>query len=155
MLVSSAKFRKSFREGYESPRVTASILLSPLMFRWLMRSWWYSSQYEKIKICGSEFKFFVSIFRKVDLNIQKQHYFLSTYKLINSRKHEWKCCWAKQKMRRNLQRKVFERIKESKWGTSCKSENQTSLKHKPYSLYSKLASRTLFAAESTNSIKTK
>ena len=25
---------------------------------------------------------------KVDLKIQKQHYFLSTYKLINSRKHE-------------------------------------------------------------------
>ena len=58
-------------------------------------------------------------------------------------------------MRKKLHRKAFERIKESKWGTSCKSENQTSLIQKSYSLYSKLASRTLFPVESTNSIKIK
>ena len=37
--------------------------------------------------------------------------------------------------------------------TSCKSENQTSLKHKSYSVYSELARRTLFPDESTSSIK--
>ena len=58
-------------------------------------------------------------------------------------------------MGRKLHRKAFERIKESKWGTSCISENQTFLILKSYSLCSKLASRTLFAVESTNSIKLK
>ena len=58
-------------------------------------------------------------------------------------------------MGRKLDRKAFERIKESKWWTSCISENQTFLILKSYSLCSKLASRTLFAVESTNSIKRK
>ena len=40
--------------------------------------------------------------------------------LINRRKHECNSCQPKQKTRRKLHKKVFERIKESKWGTSCK-----------------------------------
>ena len=35
--------------------------------------------------------------------------------LIKSRKHEYKSCQPKQKMRRKLHRKAFERINESKW----------------------------------------
>ena len=37
--------------------------------------------------------------------------------------------------------------------TSRKYENQTSLKHKSYSVYNELARRTLFPDESTSSIK--
>ena len=33
----------------------------------------------------------------------------------------WKCCQPMQKTRRKLHKKVFERIKESKWVTSFKS----------------------------------
>ena len=58
-------------------------------------------------------------------------------------------------MKRKLYRTVFERIKESKWKTSCKYENQTFLKYKSYPLYSDFASKTLFSLESINCIKIK
>ena len=56
---------------------------------------------------------------------QKTEHLTSKYKnksalvLINSRKHECKCCQLKDK--KKMHRKVFKRIKESWWGTSYKS----------------------------------
>ena len=58
MLASSAYFTNVFRGHYESPRVDASISLS------LAADDVVPSK-RKIKIRGSEFKFFVSIFRKL------------------------------------------------------------------------------------------
>ena len=58
MLASSAYFTNVFRGHYESPRVDASISLSLAADDVVPST-------RKIKIRGSEFKFFVSIFRKL------------------------------------------------------------------------------------------
>ena len=62
---------------------------------------------------------------------------------------------ANQKMRRKLHRKIFERIKESKWETSCKSNEANILETQVVLLicsYTEL-SRTLLPIESTNNKK--
>ena len=41
--------------------------------------------------------------------------------VLNSREYENNYCQPKQKMKRKMHKKVFKRIKDSKWGTSCKS----------------------------------
>ena len=46
---------------------------------------------------------------------------LSTNYLINSRKHEWRCCQPKQKISIKLHRKVFQMIKESNVERMCES----------------------------------
>ena len=58
MLASSAYFTNVFRGHYESPRVDASISLSLAADDVVPST-------RKIKIRGSEFKLFVSIFRKI------------------------------------------------------------------------------------------
>ena len=63
---------------------------------------------------------------------------------------------ASQKTRRKLHKTVFERMKESKWGTSCKSiwiKNPWNTSHIPY-LASELT-KTLLPVESTNNRKIK
>ena len=54
----------------------------------------------------------------IDLKIQKQI----------SQKHECKCCQLKDKKKIAQDKKVFERIKESKWGT-CFLNQTTLIKH--------------------------
>ena len=88
---------------------------------------------------------------KLNMKIQIKISPITCPVLINSRKHECKSCQPKQKTRRKLHKKVFERIKESKWGTSCK---YLWIKH-PW--YTNELARTLFpvGVESIKNIKIK
>ena len=72
--------------------------------------------------------------------------------LINSRKGQCKYCKLRRKIKIKLHRKVFERIKESKFGISSKFIGIKDPWRASHISYSEII-RTLFRLKSTNNIK--
>ena len=91
-----------------------------------------------LRITRKKNRFSTKKIRTLDMKIQ-----------IQFRKHERKCYQSKQMWEKKFNRKVFERIKKSKWGICCKSMG---IKH-PWNV-SKLA-RTLCLVETIYNRKIK
>ena len=142
------------RERWFKTRLKIRLKNSRNILEWPRTKLWSTCRYashSEFTIKKPERQNFYRKTKILDMKIQIQISPTTCPALINSRKHECKSCQPKQKTRRKLHKKVFERIKESKWGTSCK---YLLIKH-PW--YTNELARTLFpvGVESIKNIKIK